>query len=116
MTIALVSQFHIYFPMVTACLALVGAFSVIVKHENFAKLHLKPYIKILLFLVPDGSTYNFWCKECRKKTAVRKNTILYKSKFSLRRFVLLLYSFTCIYWTYADVTKATVIMTNYPES
>ena len=40
------------------------------------------------------------CKTCWSKTSIRKGTLLSKSSMSLRRFILLCYSFVQWTWTY----------------
>ena len=42
------------------------------------------------------------CKTCWSKTSIRKGTLLSKSSMSLRRFILLCYSFVQWTWTYTQ--------------
>ena len=50
-----------------------------------------------------NNTY-FRCEteSCHKKFSVRKDTVLYNSKMSFRRWVLMLYCFTKLTWTYSQ--------------
>ena len=42
------------------------------------------------------------CNTCWSKTSIRKGTLLSRSKMSLRRFILLCYTFVQWTWTYAQ--------------
>ena len=60
----------------------------------------------------EGSSVFFRCGRCKKKISIRKGTILWNSKLSLRRFILLVYSFTQQNWTYKQMENEVCITTD----
>ena len=57
-----------------------------------------------IFSVTHQNNTYFRCEteNCHKKISVRADTVLFGSKMSFRRWVLMLYCFTKLTWTYAQ--------------
>ena len=70
--------------------------------------------KVLTKLCIEGNFVFFWCGNCKKRISIRKGTVLYNSKLSIRRFILLVYAFTQPNCTYKQVDNE-VCMTSDEE-
>ena len=68
--------------------------------------------KVLRKATVEGNFVFFRCGMCKKRISIRKGTILWNSKLSLRRFILLVYSFTQQTWTYKQVENEVCITTD----
>ena len=75
-----------------------------------------PCNQIITKLSNEGSKVFFRCGKCKSKISIRKGTVLYNSKLSLRRFILLVYSFTQHNWTYKQVENEVCITSDEDES
>lgn len=47
--------------------------------------------------------YFFFCNKCKKKTSIRRKTILSFASISFRKLILLIYTFVACLWTYKQV-------------
>ena len=75
-----------------------------------------PCNKVLNKMCNEGSFVYFRCGKCKKRVSIRKGTVLWNSKLSLRRFILLVYSFTQYNWTYKQVDNEVCITSDEDES
>ena len=61
--------------------------------------------------------YYFYCSTCKKKYSLRKQTILSFASISIRKFILLVYTFISCLWTYQQVkTEVNVTSSDDDES
>lgn len=63
-----------------------------------------PILHTNIFSVTHQNNTYFRCEteNCHKKISVRADTVLFNSKMSFRRWVLMLYCFTKLTWTYGQ--------------
>jgi hypothetical protein len=47
--------------------------------------------------------YLFFCNKCKKKTSIRRKTILSLASISFRKLILLMYTFVACLWSYKEV-------------
>ena len=64
----------------------------------------------------EGNFVFFRCGNCKKRISIRKGTVLYNSKLSLRRFILIVYAFTQANWTYKQVDNEACITSDEEET
>ena len=65
-------------------------------------LTIKDYLVCDKFQNKKGGYCYFKCSKCNAKTSVRAGTDFHKAKLSLRKFVLLVYTFITHYLTYSQ--------------
>ena len=75
-----------------------------------------PCNKVLTKLATKSNFVYFQCGLCRKRISIRRGTVLWNSKLSLRRFILLVYSFTQHNWTYKQVDTEVCITSDEDEN
>ena len=76
----------------------------------------QPCNKVLTKLSIEGNFAFFRCSQCKRRVSIRKGTVLSNSKLSLRRFILLVYSFLQHNWTYNQVDNEVCMTSDEEES
>ena len=59
--------------------------------------------------------YFFFCNKCKKKTSIRRKTILSFASISFRKLILLIYTFVACLWTYKQVKTEVSVTSSEDE-